>query len=65
MVYYHCSEIIFQKINYAFYGVFWLVKKLYVKIEFSTTPFLHTQIRFLHTVLHILNKPIGITYIIT
>ena len=44
---------------------FGLVKNLYAKIEFCTTPFLHIQIRFLHTVLHILDKPIGVAYIIT
>ncbi len=39
-------------VNYAFYGISELVKNLYAKIEFSTTPFLHIQIRFLHTNLH-------------
>lgn len=39
-------------VNYGSYGISELVKNLYAKIEFSTTTFLHIQIKFLHTNLH-------------
>lgn len=64
-MYYIAIKSRLDSVNYGFYGISELVKNLYVKIEFSTTPFLHIQIRFLHTVLHILDKPIGVAYIIT